>query len=64
MVNVSSCRSGLTNLLFLCLHSCFEETMRAIVVVLFAVLALAFVAAHKAAGVSSRTHIEFKQLSI
>ena len=40
------------NALLLSLHSCFEETMRASVVLLFAFLALTFVAAYAAVEVS------------
>ena len=40
------------NVLFLSLHSCIEETMRASAVFLFAFLALAFVAAYAADEVS------------
>ena len=44
--------SNMLNELLLSLHSCFEETMRASVVLLFAFLALTFVAAYAAVEVS------------
>ena len=44
--------SNMLNALILSLHSCFEETMRASVVLLFAFLALTFVAAYAAVEVS------------
>ena len=44
--------SNILNALLLSLHSCFEETMRVIVVLLFAYLALTSVAAYAAVDVS------------
>ena len=49
--------SNMLNAIFMSLQSCFEETMRASVVLLFAFLAFAFVAAYAAVEVSDNISI-------
>ena len=54
-----SCHGSLLSFVFIFLHSCCEETMRANVVLLFAALALTFVAAQGDANVSSTTNLNY-----
>ena len=57
-----SCHGSLLIFVFLYLHSCCEETMRAIVVLLFAVLALTFVEARGDGNVSNTLNLNYIEL--
>ena len=57
-----SCHSNLLNVVFLYLPSCCEETMRANVVLLFAVLALTFVEARGDGNVSNTFNLNYIEL--